>query len=99
MGIEARDSCDYDMSINFQPAADFMHRALSRGGKTGKRVVPVLLQTIRLMSVEVTCFSGFFRQSSGALSCGSQLLSHLGSGLLDAETEPTSCGGHLCCEK
>ncbi|XP_037537081.1 dual specificity protein phosphatase 26-like [Nematolebias whitei] len=33
MGIEARDSCDYNMSINFQPAADFMHRALSRGGK------------------------------------------------------------------
>ncbi|KAM4576501.1 dual specificity protein phosphatase 26-like isoform 1-T1 [Odontesthes bonariensis] len=33
MGIDARDSCDYDLSINFQVAADFIHRALSRGGK------------------------------------------------------------------
>ncbi|XP_049906133.1 dual specificity protein phosphatase 26-like [Epinephelus moara] len=33
MGIDARDSCDFDMSVNFQAAADFIHRALSRGGK------------------------------------------------------------------
>lgn len=33
MGIEAHDSCDFDMSVNFQAAADFIHRALSRGGK------------------------------------------------------------------
>ncbi|XP_036000410.1 dual specificity protein phosphatase 26-like [Fundulus heteroclitus] len=33
MGIEAHDSCSYDMSINFQAAADFIHRGLSRGGK------------------------------------------------------------------
>lgn len=32
MGIEAHDSCDFDMSVNFQAAADFIHRALSRGG-------------------------------------------------------------------
>ncbi|XP_070821197.1 dual specificity protein phosphatase 26-like [Chaetodon trifascialis] len=33
MGIEARDCCEFDMSVNFQAAADFIHRALSRGGK------------------------------------------------------------------
>ncbi|XP_041643836.1 dual specificity protein phosphatase 26-like isoform X1 [Cheilinus undulatus] len=33
MGIEAHDSCNFDMSVNFQAAADFIHRALSRGGK------------------------------------------------------------------
>lgn len=33
MGIEARDSCDFDISVNFQAAADFIHRGLSRGGK------------------------------------------------------------------
>ncbi|KAK9522499.1 hypothetical protein VZT92_018959 [Zoarces viviparus] len=33
MGVEARDSCGFDMSVNFQAAADFIHRALSRGGK------------------------------------------------------------------
>ncbi|XP_017272645.1 dual specificity protein phosphatase 26 [Kryptolebias marmoratus] len=33
MGVEGQDSCDYDMSVNFQAAADFIHRALSRGGK------------------------------------------------------------------
>uniref|UniRef100_A0A7N8YKE7 Dual specificity protein phosphatase n=1 Tax=Mastacembelus armatus TaxID=205130 RepID=A0A7N8YKE7_9TELE len=33
MGIEAHDSCDFDMSVNFQAAADFIHRALSSGGK------------------------------------------------------------------
>ncbi|XP_029998787.1 dual specificity protein phosphatase 26-like [Sphaeramia orbicularis] len=32
MGIDARDCCDFDMSVNFQPAADFIHSALSRGG-------------------------------------------------------------------
>ncbi|KAJ4922259.1 hypothetical protein JOQ06_019513 [Pogonophryne albipinna] len=33
MGIEAHDSCGFDMSVNFRAAADFSHRALSRGGK------------------------------------------------------------------
>ncbi|TNN86451.1 Dual specificity protein phosphatase 26 [Liparis tanakae] len=33
MGIEAHDSCGFDMSVNFQAAAQFIHRALSRGGK------------------------------------------------------------------
>lgn len=33
MGIEAHDSCGFDMSVNFQAAADFIHRALSRGGE------------------------------------------------------------------
>lgn len=33
MGIEGRDSCDYNMSVNFQTAADFIHSALNRGGK------------------------------------------------------------------
>ncbi|XP_026200038.1 dual specificity protein phosphatase 26-like [Anabas testudineus] len=33
MGIEAHDSCNFDMSVNFQAAADFIHRGLSRGGK------------------------------------------------------------------
>ncbi|KAM9392032.1 dual specificity protein phosphatase 26-like [Pholidichthys leucotaenia] len=33
MGVEAHDSCNFDMSVNFQAAADFIHRALSRGGK------------------------------------------------------------------
>ncbi|XP_038143174.1 dual specificity protein phosphatase 26-like [Cyprinodon tularosa] len=33
MGIEAHDSCNYDMSTNFQAAADFIHRGLNAGGK------------------------------------------------------------------
>lgn len=33
MGIEAHDSCTFDMSVNFQAAADFIHRGLSQGGK------------------------------------------------------------------
>ncbi|XP_008417362.1 dual specificity protein phosphatase 26-like [Poecilia reticulata] len=33
MGIEAHDSCNYDMSINFQEAADFIHRGLNTRGK------------------------------------------------------------------
>lgn len=33
MGIDARDACDFDLSVHFQSAADFIHRALSRGGK------------------------------------------------------------------
>ncbi|XP_010874416.2 dual specificity protein phosphatase 26-like [Esox lucius] len=32
LGIEARDSSDFDMSSNFHTAAEFIHRALSRGG-------------------------------------------------------------------
>uniref|UniRef100_A0A3Q3Q169 Dual specificity protein phosphatase n=1 Tax=Monopterus albus TaxID=43700 RepID=A0A3Q3Q169_MONAL len=33
MGIEAHDSCDFDISVHFCAAADFIHRALSSGGK------------------------------------------------------------------
>lgn len=33
MGIEAHDTCTFDMSVNFQAAADFIHRALGRGGR------------------------------------------------------------------
>ncbi|KAM3867867.1 dual specificity protein phosphatase 26-like [Diretmus argenteus] len=33
MGVEARDSSDFDMSVNFQTAADFIHRSLSGGGR------------------------------------------------------------------
>lgn len=33
MGIEAHDSCTFDMSVNFQAAADFIHSALLRGGE------------------------------------------------------------------
>ncbi|XP_040928340.2 dual specificity protein phosphatase 26-like isoform X1 [Betta splendens] len=33
MGVEAHDSCNFDMSVNFQAAADFIHRGLSKGGK------------------------------------------------------------------
>ncbi|XP_028312820.1 dual specificity protein phosphatase 26-like [Gouania willdenowi] len=33
MGIEAHDSCGFDMSVNFQAAASFIHRALNTGCK------------------------------------------------------------------
>lgn len=33
MGIEAHDSCGFDMSVNFHSAAAFIHGALSRGGR------------------------------------------------------------------
>ncbi|XP_023694156.2 dual specificity protein phosphatase 26-like [Paramormyrops kingsleyae] len=33
LGIEARDSPTFDMSVNFTPAADFIHQALSGGGR------------------------------------------------------------------
>uniref|UniRef100_A0A672KWV5 Dual specificity protein phosphatase n=1 Tax=Sinocyclocheilus grahami TaxID=75366 RepID=A0A672KWV5_SINGR len=32
-GIEAHDSPSFDMSVNFYPAAEFIHRALSTGGQ------------------------------------------------------------------
>nr|XP_061800186.1 dual specificity protein phosphatase 26-like [Nerophis lumbriciformis] len=33
LGIEAHDSPAFDMSKNFYPAADFIHKALTKGGK------------------------------------------------------------------
>ncbi|XP_048839605.1 dual specificity protein phosphatase 26-like isoform X2 [Brienomyrus brachyistius] len=33
LGIEARDSPTFDMSVNFTPAADFIRQALSGGGR------------------------------------------------------------------
>ncbi|XP_041958336.1 dual specificity protein phosphatase 26-like isoform X2 [Alosa sapidissima] len=33
LGIEGRDSPEYDMSANFNTAANFIHKALSGGGK------------------------------------------------------------------
>ncbi|MBN3296921.1 dual specificity protein phosphatase 26 [Amia ocellicauda] len=32
-GIEAHDSPTFDMSVNFYPAAEFIHKALNSGGK------------------------------------------------------------------
>ncbi|KAM9338507.1 dual specificity protein phosphatase 26 [Sparus aurata] len=32
-GIEAHDSPTFDMSVNFYPAAEFIHKALTSGGK------------------------------------------------------------------
>ncbi|KAJ8286382.1 hypothetical protein GJAV_G00038660 [Gymnothorax javanicus] len=32
-GIEAHDSPTFDMSVNFYPAAEFIHKALSSGGR------------------------------------------------------------------
>lgn len=38
LGVEAHDSPAFDMSVHFQAAADFIHRALSQpGGKRGAR--------------------------------------------------------------
>lgn len=31
-GIEAHDSPTFDMSVNFYPAAEFIHKALTSGG-------------------------------------------------------------------
>lgn len=40
LGVEAHDSPAFDMSIHFQTAADFIHRALSQpGGRRGQQVV------------------------------------------------------------
>ncbi|XP_068166888.1 dual specificity protein phosphatase 26-like [Antennarius striatus] len=33
MGVEAQDSCGFDLSVSFHTAADFIHGALSRGGR------------------------------------------------------------------
>lgn len=33
-GIEAHDSPTFDMSVNFYPAAEFIHKALTSGGKS-----------------------------------------------------------------
>lgn len=33
-GIEAHDTPSFDMSVNFYPAAEFIHRALSSGGES-----------------------------------------------------------------
>ncbi|KAM9859026.1 dual specificity protein phosphatase 26-like [Aulostomus maculatus] len=33
MGVEAHDSCGFDMSVNFQAAADFIQTAVRRGGR------------------------------------------------------------------
>ncbi|KAJ8379255.1 hypothetical protein SKAU_G00000330 [Synaphobranchus kaupii] len=32
-GVEAHDTPNYDMSVNFYPAAEFIHKALNGGGK------------------------------------------------------------------
>lgn len=35
-GIQARDSCQFDLSVSFQAAADFIHQALSSGGERAR---------------------------------------------------------------
>ncbi|XP_049620035.1 dual specificity protein phosphatase 26 [Syngnathus scovelli] len=66
MGVEANDSCTYDMSVNFQAAADFIHMALSRGGhvlvhcqvgvsRSATLVLAYLMLKQRLTLVEAIC--------------------------------------------
>ena len=42
MGIEAHDSCGFNMRVNFQAAADFIHSALSKGGEKGEEIFIVV---------------------------------------------------------
>ncbi|XP_061624623.1 dual specificity protein phosphatase 26-like [Phyllopteryx taeniolatus] len=66
MGIEANDSCNFDMSVNFQAAADFIHMALRRGGqvlvhchvgvsRSATLVLAYLMLKQRLTLVEAIC--------------------------------------------
>ncbi|XP_041643837.1 dual specificity protein phosphatase 26-like isoform X2 [Cheilinus undulatus] len=64
MGIEAHDSCNFDMSVNFQAAADFIHRALSRGvlvhchvgvSRSATLVLAYLMLKQNLTLVEAIC--------------------------------------------
>ncbi|XP_061842164.1 dual specificity protein phosphatase 26-like [Nerophis lumbriciformis] len=65
-GVEAQDSCGFDMSVNFQAAADFISMALSRGGKvlvhcqvgvsrSATLVLAYLMLKQRLTLVEAIC--------------------------------------------
>ncbi|XP_015258427.1 PREDICTED: dual specificity protein phosphatase 26-like isoform X2 [Cyprinodon variegatus] len=46
-GIEAHDSPTFDMSVNFYPAAEFIHKALSAGG-----FIPVIKKTLQRKVME-----------------------------------------------
>ncbi|XP_061905592.1 dual specificity protein phosphatase 26-like isoform X2 [Entelurus aequoreus] len=65
-GVEAQDSCGFDMSVNFRAAADFISMALSRGGKvlvhcqvgvsrSATLVLAYLMLKQRLTLVEAIC--------------------------------------------
>lgn len=91
MGIEARDSCDFDMSVNFQAAADFIHRALSRGGEKS-------LNQRHSGNESKNDSNVILRQGAGSLSRWREPVRHPGPGLPDAEAAPDPGGGDLCCE-
>nr|XP_020445346.1 dual specificity protein phosphatase 26-like [Monopterus albus] len=57
MGIEAHDSCDFDISVHFCAAADFIHRALSSGGvsRSATLVLAYLMLKQNLTLVEAIC--------------------------------------------
>ncbi|XP_019718289.1 dual specificity protein phosphatase 26-like [Hippocampus comes] len=66
MGVEANDSYDFDISVNFQAAADFIHAALRRGGhvlvhchvgvsRSATLVLAYLMLKQRLTLVEAIC--------------------------------------------
>lgn len=95
MGIEAHDIGTFDMSVNFQAAADFIHRALDRGGgtrldqwKAFKSLSVCVAKQVRVIP----------RQGVGALPRWSESLRHASAGLPDAEAAPDAGGGHLCSE-
>ena len=105
MGIEARDSCDFDLSLHFQRAACFIDGALARGGGYANAADYVLTSSVK-SSVQCLCKYRVMdpppslvcrRESPGALPRGGEPLSHPGPGLPHAEAEADPGGGHLRC--
>lgn len=82
------------MSVNFYPAAEFIHKALTSGGKTvDERVRGTNVGRFRFNTFILgLLFVG--RYGAGPLHSGSEPLSHSGSGLPDDQTEPDPGGGH-----
>lgn len=89
-GIEAHDSPTFDMSVNFYPAAEFIHKALTAGGRC--RFCSCTNSFLLRCLDRHWCF--VCREGAGPLHGGSEPLSHTGAGLPDDPTEPDAGGGH-----
>lgn len=89
-GVPANDLPTFDLSPFFYPAAEFIHQALTSGGKSSTRSLAEPKSAWNHQQVFVVFVFLICRKGVGALCCGRESLRSAGPGLPDDSPSPHS---------